>query len=91
MDLEVAVDKLNDMTLQEIIDYANELDCIHVTGRASLCIIANILRDMTGREIIVAGGTIETSDGETIKTPDGLREIISIFDEGLMTEVVDQW
>lgn len=49
---EVAVEKLNSMTEEEILAEANSINCTHKQGDAKQCIIANILRNWTGIEDI---------------------------------------
>lgn len=51
---EVAMDKLNSMTVEEILDEANSLECKHRKSSNSDCIIANVISNWTGEEVSVS-------------------------------------
>lgn len=90
MELSVAIDKLNSMTKEEIIEEAFSLQCAHVANNASECLIANLLR-YWGVEnvkvfpqsgIFIIHGDMVT-DGRVIErypTPLHVAEIIQEFD-----------
>lgn len=55
---EVAMEKLNSMAVEEILDEANLLECKHKKSSNTDCIIANILSNWTSEEVSVSKSSV---------------------------------
>lgn len=88
MDLQVAVDKLNNMSMKEIIHEALALPIPHMPCRSDECLIANLIRWWGVENPEVGAMFMYTLDPEgkaneaAIETPRHVAQIIQAFDRG---------
>lgn len=87
MDIEVAVEKLSSLRKDEIYGMAKDLPVTHYPEDSAQCIIANVLRDMTGEVLSVSFDSVHWGLGEEnllenrTMLPLHVQELIQEFDE----------